>query len=509
VFVSTYAKTLAMGIVLPRLLLVFWVILPGLAVFYEDVRPRVNAATTCSQIAGAISSASSVYYPVSTQYTEDILHWALNAVQTSTCSVEPGTVQDVAIIMTILASTQTPFAVKGGGHSPNVGFSSTAGVQIAMARFAEVNYDAASSTVDIGAGLIWDDVYDALIPQGVNIIGGRVTGVGVAGFTLGGGYSWKTNQYGLTIDNMISYTLVLPNGTIVQPSATSYPDLFWALKGAGQVNFGIVTQFTMKAYPQTDVWGGYITYISTELNAVADAVVQWTTQNTDPKASVLPTFGAALDLPIAVALLFYDGPTPPAGTFDAFTNIPSPYSDLSTQTYGSLVRSAPSNTTMYSRLAFNTAPVYDISPAVLAQIINQTIYYGDTDTLLGELLHGSWYFSIDVEPFLPSAFTTNNQGGSYPHSEALLPICFTFSWESSLDDAFWMNAIEESANIVMQAAISDGQPLTGANIVKYNNYAPADTPLEQLYGSNLPTLQALKAQYDPNNVMGLTGGFKV
>ncbi|EJT99163.1 FAD-binding domain-containing protein [Dacryopinax primogenitus] len=494
---------------LPSLLLLFFRLSGVYALLSEEVHPRANVATTCAQIESAISSASSVYYPASIQWTQDILHWASNAAQSSACSVEPGSVQDVAIIMQILASTQTPFAVKGGGHSPNIGFSSTTGVQIAMSRFSDVNYDAASGTAEIGAGLIWDDVYDALTPQGVNVIGGRVTGVGVAGFTLGGGYSWKTNQYGLTIDSMVSYELVLPNGTIVYPSATSYPDLFWALKGAGQVNFGIVTQFTMKAYPQTDVWGGSITYPVTELNAVANAIIQFNSQNTDPKASILPTFGVTLDLPIAIVILFYDAPTPPTGTFDAFFNVPWVYYDLSTQPYGDMVRSTPSNLTMYNRLAFNTAPVYNLSSAVLAQVINQTIYYGDTDTLLGELLDGSWYFSIDVEPFLPSAFTNNNQGGSYPHEDALLPICFTFSWESSLDDSFWMNAIQDSANIVTQTAIAEGQPLTGAEMIKYNNYAPANTPLDQLYGSNLARLQSIKAQYDPNNVMGLTGGFKL
>ena len=79
--------------------------------------------------------------------------------------------------------------VKGGGHSSNPGFSSTEGVQIAIARFSEVTYDAAAGTATVGAGLIWDDVYAALAPLGVNVVGGRVTGVGVAGFTLGGGAS--------------------------------------------------------------------------------------------------------------------------------------------------------------------------------------------------------------------------------------------------------------------------------------------------------------------------------
>ena len=77
--------------------------------------------------------------------------------------------------------------VKGGGHASNPGFSSTEGVQIAMYRFSGVEYNQDAQTADVGSGLIWDDVYSALEPYSVSVVGGRVTGVGVAGFTLGGG----------------------------------------------------------------------------------------------------------------------------------------------------------------------------------------------------------------------------------------------------------------------------------------------------------------------------------
>ena len=68
--------------------------------------------------------------------------------------------------------------VKGGGHASNPGFSSTNGVQISMTRFNQVTLSSTQATVDIGTGLIWDDVYSALEDTGVNIVGGRVPGVG-------------------------------------------------------------------------------------------------------------------------------------------------------------------------------------------------------------------------------------------------------------------------------------------------------------------------------------------
>jgi hypothetical protein len=56
-----------------------------------------------------------------------------------------------------------------------------------MSRFNETRVNSASGTVDVGAGLTWDQVYATLESTGVNVVGGRIPGVGVAGLTLGGG----------------------------------------------------------------------------------------------------------------------------------------------------------------------------------------------------------------------------------------------------------------------------------------------------------------------------------
>jgi hypothetical protein len=56
-----------------------------------------------------------------------------------------------------------------------------------MSRFNETKLNSTSGTVAVGAGLTWDQVYEKLEPTGVNVVGGRVSGIGVAGLTLGGG----------------------------------------------------------------------------------------------------------------------------------------------------------------------------------------------------------------------------------------------------------------------------------------------------------------------------------
>ena len=63
------------------------------------------------------------------------------------------------------------------------------------------------------------------------------------GAGLGGGYGRYEGYYGLVLDNIIDMDVVLANGTSVFVSNTFNPDLYWAMRGAGQ-NLGIVTKLT-------------------------------------------------------------------------------------------------------------------------------------------------------------------------------------------------------------------------------------------------------------------------
>jgi len=119
-----------------------------------------------------------------------------------------------------------------------------------MTRFRDIVIHEDSMAVEIGAGLTWTDVYEYLVPKGLNVVGGRLNGVGVAGLTLGGGeclffpgyrsyglkghthvagYPWKTNQYGLTADTVTEFELVLPSGE-VKVVTEQDEDLWFGLK---------------------------------------------------------------------------------------------------------------------------------------------------------------------------------------------------------------------------------------------------------------------------------------
>ncbi|KAI5120527.1 hypothetical protein M0805_004535 [Coniferiporia weirii] len=457
----------------------------------------------CTEIASAISGASAVYYPLSFEYDSNIEHWATSSTQESACSVEPGSAEDVGVILQIVNKTQTPFAVKGGGHATNQGFSSTEGVHISMARFNEVVYDASSGTADIGPGLIWDDVYSALAQYNVNVVGGRVTGVGVAGFTLGGGYSWLTNQYGLTLDTVQAYELVLPNGTVTNVTSSSNPDLFFGLRG-GFNNFGIVTKFTLQTFPQGQVWGGLIIYLGDKLDALAEATANFSANNTDPKAQIITELNSLVGLPGATLSIFYDGPEQPEGIFDEFLAIEAFSTDVSTRSFLSLVQSAPANATANQRAAFHTVSVSNLSQNLLDVIVNETTFWGSS---LCSLFSTGTFVSYDVEPFLTSLFT-HGSDSAYPPSRAqgLFPVNLYYAWLLPSGDDYFLDAIRQSAATIQAAAVAEGQDVADAAL--YGNYAVVGTSIDRIYANNVDRLGSIKAQYDPSNVMGLAGGWK-
>ncbi|KAF5337661.1 hypothetical protein D9758_012993 [Tetrapyrgos nigripes] len=456
----------------------------------------------CQEIASSVSDASGVYYPPQLEYLQGVEHYMTSSIQASACVVAPGTAKDVGKTLTIVGSSRTPFAVKGGGHATNPDASSTTGIQITMSKFDEVTYNASSQTVVYGAGLIWDDVYAKLVPQGVNVVGGRLPGVGVAGFTLGGGYSWLSNQYGLTLDNVVAFELVKPDGTVATITDDSDADLFWALRG-GFNNYGIVTRFTQKAHPQGQVWGGALTFTSNQLDKVAAATAKFAAEVTDPKASIITTSDFLLTQPLVLLSVFYDGPKPPAGIFDDILAIPFLTKDVKARDFPSLIQTWPSELVAHQRGIFNVAPVVNLTRNIVDALLNESKFWGERLQF-----HSGSFVTYDIEPFLPSILSSSASSAWPPTRDtAFLPQNIAFLWLDPSQDEDFFDAARQSAEQIKRVALAEGQKVEGAS--PYPNYAIFDTPVELIYGDNLSRMRSIKAKVDPNNVMGLTGGFKI
>lgn len=89
------------------------------------------------------------------------------------------------------------------------------------------------------------------------------------------------------------------------------------------------------------------------------------------------------------------------------------------------------------------------------------------------------------------------------------PFNINYAWESATFDDEFYAAAEQSKIALQRALLLNGQS-AALQASSYPNYALFGTPLSQLYGAaNVKVMKKLKKMVDPDNIMGLAGGFRL
>lgn len=190
---------------------------------------------------------------------------------------------DVVSGIRYAADIGTRVVPRGGGHC-FVDRSSTAGLVLDLSGLDTVTMSG-DGVATVGAGVRLGPLYAALHRHGRTLPAGCGATVGIAGLTLGGGIGLLGRRYGLTCDRLVGARVVLADGRVVDCDDAHEPDLFWALRGAGGGQFGVVTSLRFDTveepvttrieahFADTDVpdlvaaWQQWAPYAPTELTA--------------------------------------------------------------------------------------------------------------------------------------------------------------------------------------------------------------------------------------------------
>src|SRR4051794_14071732 len=124
-------------------------------------------------------------------------------------------------------------AVRGGGHNGAGLGSVDDGLVIDLSAMDSVEIDPTARMVRVGGGAKLAQVDAATQEHGWAVPAGVIGTTGVGGLTLGGGIGHLTRTYGLTVDSLVSATVVLADGSVVAADAEREPELFWAIRGGG------------------------------------------------------------------------------------------------------------------------------------------------------------------------------------------------------------------------------------------------------------------------------------
>ncbi|CAG8624102.1 9067_t:CDS:2, partial [Paraglomus occultum] len=140
--------------------------------------------------------------------------------------------------------------VRAGGHN-TAGYSVIQnGMVIDVSGMDGIIIDAENQEAIFQAGVRWGKANTELQVYNLHTPGGGCDDVGIAGFSMGGGYGYTALKYGMACDNIIGVTMVTADGTIVKASEGNDPDgLLWATKGGTGGNFGVVVDFKFRLYP--------------------------------------------------------------------------------------------------------------------------------------------------------------------------------------------------------------------------------------------------------------------
>jgi len=130
----------------------------------------------------------------------------------------------------------------------------------------------------IGAGARSGDLSRQLFQHDLAIPTGTCPSVGIAGLTLGGGLGILGRAHGLTLDQLLAAQVVKSDGRVVDCDEDHDSDLFWALRGAGAGNFGVVTSFTFRPMPAPRMTNFHFVWASARTPAVIAAWQRWAPQ---------------------------------------------------------------------------------------------------------------------------------------------------------------------------------------------------------------------------------------
>jgi FAD/FMN-containing dehydrogenase len=155
--------------------------------------------------------------------------------------VAANSVGDVQKAMSFAARSGITVTARSGGHS-YVGASAANGTMVIDLRHLPggVTYDDGTGFATVSAAAAINSVQQALNANGRSIPTGTCPSVGIARLTLGGGLGADARRHGLTCDALTSVSVVLPSGEAVTASADEHADLYWALRGVGGANWGMV-----------------------------------------------------------------------------------------------------------------------------------------------------------------------------------------------------------------------------------------------------------------------------
>jgi len=393
---------------------------------------------------------------------------------------------------------ELPLRVRSGRHSYQA-YSSLVkgGIIIDVSEMETVDFNPDTGIVKVGAGIDMLQFTELLAESAAALPLATGSSVGLAGLTLGGGFGIISRKYGLTCDNLVGLRIVTATGELLEASESENSDLFWACRGGGGNNFGIVTQFAFQTHQVGLVTAFNIEFPWDNFEAVVDTWQKWAPTTDDGVTSLL-------SITVEPKLTLLGQFTAPPEELGRINELLAPM--LALGPYSVQIQTVPY--VVAARMFFGVDP---INPTWAVRQHGDQQIFKSTSALAYELFslediqQLKTYLDnvppLSAPPSQPSMVQLLG-GGGYPsrvptdatavyHRKSHFVVQYDGYWTAPQDGEATIQWVEAMRNHYLPCA-------HGA----YVNYVDdlIQNPLRAYYASNLERLVEIKAKYDPENI---------
>lgn len=306
---------------------------------------------------------------------------------------------------------------------------------------------------------------------------------------------------------------MLACGSIIRASKTEHPDLWRALKG-GSNNFGIVTRLTIRTFPSSKVWSGFLYMPPFQSKKGLAAFHEHVNTGASDANAAGPlaccTYLSKLGIQaLSVNLVYTDPPKkgekwPVCWQNSGFRSIWRLWSTCKVRTLNDA-----------------TDELCALNPRGRRQVWATTAIKNDPETL--EAVHAAYCegvaslrktrdvsWTLVIQPTLPEWL---RKGDANPlsmdnYDGPLINVQFLVNWPDRQDDEFVNLTTRKAIEEINDFAVAKGTD----HPWRFLNYcADWQKPFESCGEENLPFLQDVSKKYDPEGLFqrGCKGGFKL
>jgi FAD/FMN-containing dehydrogenase len=448
------------------------------------------------------------------EYERERLLWNARFDRRPLAVVEVANAEDVRRTIAVAREHDIQLVARSGGHSFGGYCVADDALVLDVSELSQVEVSPDATRVRLGAGATLLPIYQALWPHRRAVAGGTCPTVGITGLTAAGGLGVLSRVHGLTCDSLLEGEIVTAAGEVVRAAGDENADLFWALRGGGGGNFGIVVSLTFRLVPvDMPFTHATIEFSWDEAASVVAAWQEWA-HDAPPElwaALMIETRAPALGPSLLIEAVYAGDP----GRLDAliagfpvrpsavekstsdFVTIPSEFyckglrpeechtADLFPQ--GKLPHTAYHAKCDVATAPWPAAGIGELLSAMEERQRDPLLTPADFDphTDCGKLL---------LEPADGAVGSVAPNATAFPHRDALFVAQYAMRWRKGASREV------EAANLEwgerLWAAVEPYR--SGSSYLAY-----IDTELEgweeAYYGANLARLREVKARYDPDD----------